>query len=226
MSGLLSGVLPYVYSRSNWLQRQVNGLLSNPAGMMEQSAGLLGDNLQAQIALQNQAFADKNNPFKVSDKKAFNQLVDSTFNGLLSFAPGTTYYRNTRGPSPDNGVGYMMFADSPERISSYGKNRWRFDDANLPARDLLDATTKSGQREIARALLKDRQLLREYGAHPKQLASEANPRNIVDSAGLWDNPQIVESLWKNLLDEKGYRAIRTNDGAVVLDKSLVNRASP
>lgn len=87
MAGLLGDVLPYIYSRGNALKRQVGGLLSDPIGTLQQSAGLLQDQHREQERLNALAYADPKNPFRVTDRNALNTLVDRTMAGPMGFAP-------------------------------------------------------------------------------------------------------------------------------------------
>lgn len=87
MPGLLDGVLPLLYSQSNRLKRNFNGLLSDPLGSLEQTAGLLGSNIRGQNALMDAAFTDKSRPFKVTNQNALASLIDNTMNGAMGFAP-------------------------------------------------------------------------------------------------------------------------------------------
>jgi hypothetical protein len=227
MAGLLEGVLPYIYSRGDWAKRQLGGLLSDPLGTAQQTAGGLLDAHREQQGLLAQAFANQARPFQVTDKNALGQVAERMLAGPLGFAPAgmATYFRNTQGPKPFNDVPWAMFADDANAVAHYGKNRWQFDSAALPSSEVMDAASPQAQREIARALLKDKGMLRELGANPKQLAREANPGNIVDSAGLWDNPDLAQAVWDNLLEPRGYRAVLTSNGAIVFDDSLIRRAA-
>ena len=93
MAGLLDGVLPWVYSRGNALQRGVNGLLSDPLGSMEQSAGLLADYRREDDRLNKLVFADPKTVSKPELDGALNQLANRALSGPLWFAPiGMTKY--------------------------------------------------------------------------------------------------------------------------------------
>jgi hypothetical protein len=93
MAGLLDGVLPWVYSRGNALQRGVNGLLSDPLGSMEQTAGLLADYRREDDRLNKLVFADPKTVSKPERDNALNQLSNRMLSGPLSFAPtGMTKY--------------------------------------------------------------------------------------------------------------------------------------
>lgn len=87
MAGLLSDVLPYVYSRGNALQRQFNGLLADPKGTMEQTLGLLADKGAEQQNALAQAFQDPRQPFKVTNQNALMQAVNGVMSGPMGFAP-------------------------------------------------------------------------------------------------------------------------------------------
>lgn len=87
MAGLLEGVLPWVYSKSNALQRKANGLLSDPMGEIEQAAGLLQDSRNQQNKLMEAAFSDPRDPFRVTNKNAMAALIDNTMQGPMGFAP-------------------------------------------------------------------------------------------------------------------------------------------
>lgn len=56
-----------------------------------------------------------------------------------------------------------------------------------------------------------------YGISTDEAAALVNPRNIVDSAGAWDDAQFVSDLWQRF-ECIGFR---TPDGAVVLDRESV-----
>jgi hypothetical protein len=87
MAGLLSDVLPWVYSRGNAAKRALGGLLSDPAGTAQQAGGLLNDKAREHEALQAQAFADPKRPFRVTDQRALGGVVDNMMAGPMGFAP-------------------------------------------------------------------------------------------------------------------------------------------
>ncbi len=56
-----------------------------------------------------------------------------------------------------------------------------------------------------------------FGISADEAAALVNPRNIVDSAGAWDDAQFVSDVWQRF-ECAGFR---TPDGAVVLDREAV-----
>lgn len=86
MPGLLNGLLPYIYSRADAAKRGMFDALANPVDHVQRTLGLLTDAANEYQQTQAQAFADPQNPFKVTDENALNKLNGQTF-GLLNFAP-------------------------------------------------------------------------------------------------------------------------------------------
>lgn len=129
--------------------------------------------------------------------------------------------------SPINkGVGYAMFKKSDDPISeaedlsrSYGSGKW-------VASGKGSVDVKDIQKDIIKTM-RSRGITSEYGATGASIARTANPDDIVDSAGLWDNPDFVSAVWEDVIEPKGIRSIRTNDGLIVFDDSsdIVRSAS-
>lgn len=87
MAGLLSDVLPFLYSQGDRAKRHVRNLLSDPIGSLEQTAGGVQDSHRAQLGLLAQAFPDQQRPFKVVDEAALAQATQNMMAGPLGFAP-------------------------------------------------------------------------------------------------------------------------------------------
>jgi hypothetical protein len=150
--------------------------------------------------------------------------------GLLSAAPISNipplppYNRFTNGGPMNKTAAHMMFADGdPERVASYGANHYTFDPQELPKKAVIDSTNP-------RFLKSFRNALKETGEWDKNeisaLLSEVSPNNIVDSAGVWDNLDLVQLLWDRVLEPNGWNAVKTPDGAIAFDPAHVKRAPP
>jgi hypothetical protein len=87
MAGLLSDVLPFLYSQGDRAKRYVGGLLSDPLGSLEQTGGGLLDAHRAQQGLLAQAFSNQARPFQVTDRQAMGQAAQNMLNGPLGVAP-------------------------------------------------------------------------------------------------------------------------------------------
>lgn len=135
----------------------------------------------------------------------------------------TSYIRRSQLPdTPDNGVGYSMFVrggpDDLDSISSYGPYSWTATSAG-------SVPVESIQGDIVRAIRRDR-MNDQYGSTAAALAREANPSDIVNSAGLWDNPELVERIYEDILGPRGISKVQTSDGLLLFDPSLAERYLP
>jgi hypothetical protein len=111
MAGLLSDVLPFLYSQGDRAKRHLAGLLADPLGSIEQTAGGIVDAGRAQQGLLAQAFANPQRPFQVTNEPALAQASQNALTGPLGFAP----------------AGIV----APEFVRALGKS------AALPANDLF-----------------------------------------------------------------------------------------
>lgn len=87
MSGLLSGVLPTIYSRADAVKRGLLDLLQNPMASMQQTAGGLVDARGRYNDLQQQAFSEQGAPLKVTNPQALAQMTDMMMAGPMGIAP-------------------------------------------------------------------------------------------------------------------------------------------
>lgn len=204
-------------------KRRLADLLMNPRDYSAQAFGQVGDNVatfgrNAVTAQEGQDLARMGSV--MGQAPQYRNAQSAVLASLLNVAPiGATYYRRTNG-KPDTGVGYMMFADSPEQIERYGKNQFVFDDAS--AKKVVDATDKRFLKDVIRALRNSPEL-ESYGGRAAPLAREANPASIVDSAGLWDAPDLVNQIIDKVIKPQKIQAVRTSDGAIVFTPSLVKK---
>jgi hypothetical protein len=137
-----------------------------------------------------------------------------------SLRAGARSFRNTREPQPQAGTDYMMFTDNAADAAGYGDHGWQVD-----AKDYRPVSTKADDPLFRRQAYR---ALREYGedrSAARDLVDEANPRQIANSAGLWDSPSHVEQVWNKVLEPRGLLAVETDDGVVVFDPSLVRSRS-
>lgn len=148
--------------------------------------------------------------------------------GMLPMIPGlagvTKYVRRSQDLSSpfNNGVPYAMFLqaekgarDSLDILSAYGPGKWITTDKN--AVDIKDI-----QKDILKEI-KRQGINSEYGTTAASLAREANPQNIVDSAGLWDNPNIIFSIYDKVFGDKGISAVKTRNGLIKFDTNGVKK---
>ena len=131
--------------------------------------------------------------------------------------------RNNNSDSPDNGVGYSMFAEDEHSVENYGNNHWILPEGNNEKR------IYAGSSEFKNALngwLNDNKPLleSEFGRSDDEfidsLIEEANPDDIVDSAGFWDNEKLVRYFSEEVLAPNGWEIVETRDGAISFNDEL------
>ena len=87
MAGLLSDVLPFIYSQGDRAKRAIGSLLSDPLGSMEQTEGGLLDAHREQQGLLSKAMSDPKRPFAVTDRAAMQAAAEKMLYGPLGMAP-------------------------------------------------------------------------------------------------------------------------------------------
>ena len=133
-------------------------------------------------------------------------------------ALGFDYVRRSQSSkTPFNDVDYGMFVKhggdiegSLDDISHYGKGQWL---------GRADVNVEDVKKEILKAIRKSG-VNNDYGTTAAKLTREAMPDDIVNSAGSWDAPDIAEKIINDLYD-KGIKAVKTPDGAIIWDKSNI-----
>ena len=121
-------------------------------------------------------------------------------------AGGRTLHRYTNTDSPVAGMPWMLFAaDEAEVSTGYGKNHFTFSGPATPARTVAEAARRAGFED-------------EFYPLPDELV---DPARIVNSAGVWDDPDAVQWIWDNVLEPNDWVAVGTQDGAIVFDPDLV-----
>ena len=146
--------------------------------------------------------------------------VSSVDNGVRY----SIYHRRNNNPdSPDNGVGYSMFAEDEYSVEHYGENHWILPDGNNEKRIYAG----SGEfKNVLNAWLNDNKPLleSEFGRSDDvlidELIEESNPEDIVDSAGFWDNEKLVRYFNEEVLAPNGWEIVETRDGAISFNDEL------
>ncbi len=142
-----------------------------------------------------------------------------------------TPYRNDKsyrcvyaGESPiSSEVGYGMFADDAPSTDMYGDDLYVVDHASLPSiNDVKPAIAEAWDKAVEDwALPPSLDALSEYWSGA-EIAEDFDPKNIIDGAGAWDNPDLVTWAFDNgLFDD--IPGVKTSDGAIVWDAETVKR---
>lgn len=189
---------------------------------------LVNDSIPAQavksvwsgLTLPGDVYAGKADPYDIG------RALD--FAGMLTLGAGAvpagenemrmgSYFRRSQGAaSPDNGAGYSMFvADDPNLVEGYGKNLWHLNSDDIPPQSIVDAQSPEFRKGAYKAL----RLENVDRDTARSLVGEAAPEHIVNSAGMWDDPQSVQSVWDRYLSKKGALGVTTPDGFILFDPS-------
>ena len=84
-TGLLSGVLPAIYSAGDTAKRTLRSLVSDPVGYLQQGVGQANDTSREVLELMKQAHGDPKHPNKITDPKAFQALTEMGVNQMMNF---------------------------------------------------------------------------------------------------------------------------------------------
>lgn len=140
--------------------------------------------------------------------------------GMTMIATETKSYRGRHDGSALMGEnGCAMFADNLESIASYSGHNgqiYSVDHSRLtPVGDLTGA--------IATAWANDD--FRPYGydhLEAEEILATFDPANIVNCAEAYDDAKLVTWLWEQVLEARNILGVKTQDGAVVFDASIVD----
>ena len=107
---MAENVLGTIFSRADALKRQLYDMIRNPSDYASMVGGRTQENMAAAQALQNEAFADPQNPLRITNPQALSQLTQMITSGPLGFAPA--------GITAFHGSPYLFRQFDPAKISS------------------------------------------------------------------------------------------------------------
>lgn len=135
----------------------------------------------------------------------------------------TTYYRFTESQSPMSNWGHAMFAEKMDSVEHYGKNLYTLNaSVAVNVEDLKESITAAWE-----ACKENEYFGSTMDTYYEQLTAEEvynllNPADIVNSAEGYDC-DIVQWFWDYVLEPQGIMAVRTQDGAVCFDETLIEK---
>ena len=116
-----------------------------------------------------------------------------------------------------------MFAEDEHSVEHYGNNHWILPEGNNEKRIYAGS---SEFKNVLNGWLNDNKPLleSEFGRSDDEfidsLIEEANPDDIVDSAGFWDNEKLVRYFSEEVLSPNGWEIVETRDGAISFNDEL------
>ena len=144
----------------------------------------------------------------------------------------SVFHRYYNSISPMSDWGHAMFAENRDAVVNYGKNHFTLD-IDKESNGVIYAGDSKFTDALKKFYIGGRgndvfvEMSEIYGEEDalERLISEANPDNIVDSAGLWDG-DIIGDIYEDILEPNGWKTIETRDGAVTFDESIVKIEKP
>ena len=135
-------------------------------------------------------------------------------------------YRFYKAESPMSDWGHAMFADDPEAISQYGTQAWVVDKKELTdVNELLPEIERKIKEQIDNGKIYNYNFAdyieEKSEAEIKDIIKEFNPKDIVESAEAYDNGDFLEWLFNEVCEPKGVKGIKTDDGSIVFDQSII-----
>jgi hypothetical protein len=133
-------VLGTIFGRADALKRQLYDMIRNPSDYASMVGGRTQENLATAQALQNQAFSDPQNPLRITNPQALNQLTQMITSGPLGFAPA--------GITAFHGSPYLFRQFDPMKVGTgegaqaYGVGSGYTAEARPVAEEYRRATTK------------------------------------------------------------------------------------
>lgn len=137
----------------------------------------------------------------------------------------TIYYRHTNSNNPMSDWGHAMFTENQEASEGYGRIEFTLDSAKTVSVYSLENTIRNvweySQENDDFGSMAD-----EY--YKKLSADEVFesfcPENIIVSAAGYDCDLVIW-LWEKVCEPNGIMAIRTQDGAVCFDDTLIEKVT-
>lgn len=141
--------------------------------------------------------------------------------------PEEPLYRFSNSENPMSEMGHAMFADSEGNVEHYGQNRYAVDANKLTSFDDVKPLIEKAYDEAAADDFDSMKNfdIDEYSYQDKgAFVDSFDPEDIIDNADGYDNPGMNAWLYEYVLEPNGIAGIRTQNGGVVYDESLIQNA--
>lgn len=147
--------------------------------------------------------------------------ITSPTNGF-PYVNTKTYRAVAPGESPiSNYTGYGMFADNPNSVDMYGDSLYAVDNFSLPSiDDFKSEIERAWNEDLENGMLPSSIESLAHNFTGAQIAETFDPKDIVDSAAAWDDPDLITwAFGKGIFDD--VPGIKTSDGSIVWDESII-----
>lgn len=119
-------------------------------------------------------------------------------------------------------TGYGMFADDPNPLDMYGDSLYSVDHSVLSdINDFKQAIAEAWDQDVENyALPSSLEAVGEQRSGA-EIADTFDPPNIVDSAGAWDDPDLITWAFERGIFDDSVIGVKTSDGAIVFDENAI-----
>lgn len=165
-----------------------------------------------------------------SEAEAAEQKFNQLGNNITYPSNGTPYvntksYRCTNTGPISEYTGYGMFGDYAPRVDMYGENLYSVDHSDLTdINNFKEQIAQEWDNAVENETLPAELESLGEERNGKEIAEDFDPEDIIDGAGAWDIPELATWAFNaGIFDDVG--GVKTQDGAIVWDESLIQKNS-
>ena len=135
------------------------------------------------------------------------------------------YHRHTSKPDPMSDIGHAMFAADHDQSRFYGAYGWTLDSRYcIPIHTLqsdIAALWDADRADMfdSAPYIADANYYMQFDG--EFIAASFDPDSIIDSAGAWDDPALIDWFWDRIAEPRNIMAVSTKDGAICFDPDLI-----
>jgi len=124
--------------------------------------------------------------------------------------------------------GMAMFVDNIDDCYAYLGAVYYIDTDKVPDTVLVYAGSNFYKKLVYTAYEEYQDMLpyADNEISKEDLFKFSNPKNIIDSADVWDGQSLVTWMWDYVLEPNGITVVETEDGCIVFDDDLIKRMPP
>lgn len=165
-----------------------------------------------------------------SEAEAAEQKFNQLGNNITYPSNGIPYvntksYRCTNTGPISEYTGYGMFGDYAPGVDMYGENLYSVDHSDLTdINNFKEQIAQEWDNAVENETLPAELESLGEERNGKEIAEDFDPEDIIDGAGAWDIPELATWAFNaGIFDDVG--GVKTQDGAIVWDESLIQRNS-
>ena len=223
----------------NPIQQAQAGLVGGIAGGLLGGGSRVLSNAFNNVTIPNQVTNDdvRTQPVEsngIQTKTEINNIPQLTEDYIMKnwVADNAKTYRYAKPDDPMSDWGHAMFADDPTK---YGNPELGILDDSLYSVKKSDLTNISDLRDVIinqwNEDVEDGTAYNytftddELSLSGEDIVEGFDPKDIVDTAEAFDHPEFTQWLWDRVLEPRGIVGVKTKDGGIVFDPSIIQKES-